>query len=111
MPAVRARRMAVTATTSLPGSVPARKRISVLGATGSVGTSTLDLVGRNPHMFEIVALTARDNVDALAECAKRHRAALAVIVDEGRYHELKERLAGTGIEAAAGAAALEEAAG
>jgi 1-deoxy-D-xylulose-5-phosphate reductoisomerase len=61
-------------------------------------------------MFEVVALTAQSNVDALAECAKRHRAALAVVVDEARYDDLKERLAGTGIEAAAGAAALAEAA-
>ena len=57
----------------------------VLGATGSVGTSTLDLIGRNPHMFEVVALTANSNVEALAELAVRHRAALAVVGDESRY--------------------------
>jgi len=87
-----------------------RKRVTVLGATGSVGTSTLDLIGRNPHMFEVVALTARSNVEALAELAVRHGAEIAVVADESRYGALEQRLAGTGIEAAAGAAALVEAA-
>jgi 1-deoxy-D-xylulose-5-phosphate reductoisomerase len=84
----------------------ARKRVSVLGATGSVGTGTLDLIGRNPDLFEVVALTAHNNVDALADLALRHRASLAVIGEESRYEALKERLAGSGIEAAAGAAGL-----
>ena len=88
----------------------ARKRVSVLGATGSVGRNTLDLIGRNPHMFEVVALTANSNVDALAELAVRHRAALAVVGEEQHYAALKARLAGTGIEAGAGAEALAEAA-
>jgi 1-deoxy-D-xylulose-5-phosphate reductoisomerase len=92
------------------GPAVPRKRVSVLGATGSVGKSTLDLIGRNPAMFEVVALTANRNVEALAELAVRHRAALAVIADERRYGALKESLAGSGIEAAAGGAALIEAA-
>jgi 1-deoxy-D-xylulose-5-phosphate reductoisomerase len=100
----------VAAATSRPGAMPAPKRISVLGATGSVGTSTLDLIGRTPLLFEVVALTAQSNVEALAECALRHRAALAVIADPSRYNALKERLAGSGIEVAAGAEALIEAA-
>ncbi len=111
MPAVRAGRMAVVpAATSRPGALPEPKRISVLGATGSVGTSTLDLIGRNPQLFQIVALTAQSNVEALAECARRHRAALAVVADPSRYQALKEALAGSGIEVAAGSAALIEAA-
>jgi 1-deoxy-D-xylulose-5-phosphate reductoisomerase len=111
VPAVRAGRMAVVpAATPRPGSMPAPKRISVLGATGSVGTSTLDLIGRSPHLFEVVALTAQTNVEALAECALRHRALLAVVADGNRYQALKERLSGSGIEVAAGAAALIEAA-
>jgi 1-deoxy-D-xylulose-5-phosphate reductoisomerase len=100
----------VPAATSRPGAMPAPKRISVLGATGSVGTSTLDLIGRTPNQFEVVALTAQTNVEALAECALRHRAAFAVIGDASRYQALKERLSGSGIEIAAGAAALIEAA-
>jgi 1-deoxy-D-xylulose-5-phosphate reductoisomerase len=86
------------------------KRVSVLGATGSVGQNTLDLIGRNPGMFEVVALTANRNAGRLAELAVRHGAELAVVADASRYGELKERLAGTGIEAAAGSAALAEAA-
>jgi 1-deoxy-D-xylulose-5-phosphate reductoisomerase len=111
VPAVRAGRMAVVpAVTSRPGAMPAPKRISVLGATGSVGTSTLDLIGRTPHLFEVVALTAQTNVEALAKCALRHRAAMAVVADPSRYQALKERLSGSGIEVAAGAAALVDAA-
>ena len=63
----------------------ARKRITVLGATGSVGQNTLDLIGRNPRLFEVVALTANRNVEALAQLALRHRAALAVVADASRY--------------------------
>ena len=82
------------------------QRISVLGATGSVGTSTLDLLARTPEAFEVVALTAQTNVDQLADAAVAARAKLAVIGDASRYGQLKDRLAGTGIEAAAGADAL-----
>jgi len=87
------------------------RSVSVLGATGSVGQSTLDVIGRSPHLFEVVALTANSNAQALAEIAVRHRARLAVLADESRLVELKERLSGTGIEAAAGDAALIDAAG
>ncbi len=87
-----------------------RKRITVLGATGSVGRNTLDLIGRNPGLFEVVALTANRNAEGLAELALRHGARLAVLADESGYSELKDRLAGTGIEAAAGPDALMEAA-
>jgi 1-deoxy-D-xylulose-5-phosphate reductoisomerase len=95
-----------TAATLRPAPAAVRKRVTVLGATGSVGTSTLDLVGRHPQLFEVVALTAHSNVEALAELALQHRAALAVIADESRYGALKERLAGSGIEVAAGATGL-----
>jgi 1-deoxy-D-xylulose-5-phosphate reductoisomerase len=95
-----------TAATLRPAPAAAPRRVTVLGATGSVGTSTLDLVGRHPQVFEVVALTAHSNVAALAELALRHRASLAVIADESRYGALKERLAGSGIEAAAGASGL-----
>jgi 1-deoxy-D-xylulose-5-phosphate reductoisomerase len=75
-----------------------------------VGKNTLDLIGRSPRQFEVVALTANSNVEALVELAIRHRAQLAVLADESRYADLKARLAGTGIEAAAGFAGLIEAA-
>ena len=111
MPPVRADLTAETSAAALRRTpVVARKRVTVLGATGSVGTSTLDLIGRNPHLFEVVALTAHSNVEALAELALRHRAALAVVADDTCYGALKERLSGSGIEVAAGAAALAAAA-
>ena len=89
---------------------PGRRRLSVLGATGSVGTSTLDLIGRHSDAFEVEVLTAQTNVAALADLALKHRARIAVIGDEAGLPELRSRLSGSGIEAAAGANALVEAA-
>lgn len=91
-----------------PESAP--RRLTVLGATGSVGCNTLDLVGRTPEKFQIVALTANNNARDLAELAIRHEAELAVVADPGAYGELKDCLAGTSVEAASGAEALVEAA-
>jgi 1-deoxy-D-xylulose-5-phosphate reductoisomerase len=88
----------------------ARRTLSILGATGSVGCSTLDLVARHPDRFEIVAVTAQSNVDELARIAIEHRARLAVIADPQLYRTLVERLAGSSVAAAAGPAALIEAA-
>jgi len=85
-------------------------RVSVLGATGSIGKSTLDLVGRQPEKFEVVALTAQCNVRRLAELAIVHRAKLAVIGEDSHYDELKSLLSGTGIRVAAGPDAIEAAA-
>jgi 1-deoxy-D-xylulose-5-phosphate reductoisomerase len=86
------------------------KRVTILGATGSIGTSALDLIGRSPADFEIVALTAHGSAAKLAALARRHRAKFAVIGDGDHYRELKEHLAGSGIEAAAGPDALVAAA-
>lgn len=85
-------------------------RLSILGATGSIGTSTLDLVGRHPDSYEIVALTAQSKPEELAQLAIRHRARLAVIGDEKHYGALKAALGASGIKAAAGADALCDAA-
>jgi 1-deoxy-D-xylulose-5-phosphate reductoisomerase len=87
-----------------------RQLVSVLGATGSVGLNTLDLISRTPEAFEVVALTANRNVETLAELALQHRAKLAVVADAGCYAALKQRLAGSGIAVAAGASGLIEAA-
>jgi 1-deoxy-D-xylulose-5-phosphate reductoisomerase len=88
----------------------AKRRITVLGATGSIGESTLDLIGRNASAYEVVALTGGRNVARLAELAILHRAELAVVADPSGHAELKAALAGTNIEAAAGEDALLEAA-
>ena len=87
-----------------------RKTVTILGATGSVGTSTLDLVERDPAAFEVVAVTAQRDVEGLAAIARRTSARLAVIGDPALYAALKAALAGSGIEAAAGVDAIIEAA-
>ncbi|WP_421786697.1 1-deoxy-D-xylulose-5-phosphate reductoisomerase [Hyphobacterium sp.] len=87
------------------------RRISILGATGSVGTATLDLVRRaEPDAFELIALTANRNVDALAAIAREFKPRIAVIGDERQGGTLSKALEGTGIETASGPTALIEAA-
>ena len=86
------------------------RSIAILGATGSIGQSTLDLVERNPDRFAVTAVTAATNVEALADIARRTGARLAVVADESRYQALAELLAGTDCRAAAGGGALIEAA-
>ncbi len=86
------------------------RRISILGSTGSIGCSTLDLVERNRNRYEVVALTANRNVDLLAQQSRQVGAKLAVIGDEERYGDLKAALADTGTEVAAGPRAVVDAA-
>ena len=85
-----------------------RRKIAILGVTGSIGKSTLDLVERSPDRFEVVAVSAANNVDALADIARRTGAKLAVIADESRLDTLRQLLAGTRCRAAAGEEALIE---
>jgi 1-deoxy-D-xylulose-5-phosphate reductoisomerase len=87
-----------------------RRRVSILGSTGSVGCNTVDLLRRDPDAYEVIALTARSNVTLLAAQARELRPRLVVIADETHYDALKAALAGTNIAVAAGEAALEEAA-
>ena len=87
-----------------------KRKLSILGATGSVGQSTLDLVQRSPERFEVVALTAQSKVRELADAALATGASLAVVADESCLPELKRLLDGSGCRAAAGAEALVEAA-
>ncbi|MEX2009786.1 MAG: 1-deoxy-D-xylulose-5-phosphate reductoisomerase [Dongiaceae bacterium] len=91
-----------------PTAVP--RRITILGSTGSVGGNTIDLIERQPGAYAVEALTAYDNVALLAAQARRLRPQLAVIANPAHYGALREALSGTGIEAAAGAAAVIEAA-
>ena len=92
------------------GSLSLPRKVTVLGSTGSVGVSTLDLFERAGADVEIVALVAGRNVDKLAEQARRWRPGVAVIEDEALLPQLRERLADTGIATAAGHAAVTEAA-
>ena len=87
-----------------------RRSISILGATGSVGSSTLDLIEHHPDRFEVIALTAARNVEALADAALRTNARLAVIDDPALLAELERRLNGSSCRAATGRVALAEAA-
>ena len=86
------------------------KRISILGATGSIGQSTIDLIRRAPDAYRVVALTGGRNVAQLARDARGLRAEVAVIEKATLLPELREALADTGIECAAGGDAIAEAA-
>jgi len=86
------------------------RSITILGATGSVGTSTLDLIRRNRAGWQVEALTANCSAHELATLALEFDAKLAVVGDESYLPELRDALAGSGVEAAGGAAALCDAA-
>jgi 1-deoxy-D-xylulose-5-phosphate reductoisomerase len=91
-------------------STDRERSVTILGATGSVGQSTLDLIGLDLDRYRVEALTAHSNVEGLARAARRYRAKLAVIGDPSGYAALREALAGSGIEAACGESGLIEAA-
>ncbi|MBM0170967.1 1-deoxy-D-xylulose-5-phosphate reductoisomerase [Altererythrobacter sp. C41] len=86
------------------------RSISILGATGSVGASTLDLVRRNRDEWRVVALTANCSARELAALAREFEAEIAVVGDEACLSDLREALAGSSVAAAGGSAALCEAA-
>jgi 1-deoxy-D-xylulose-5-phosphate reductoisomerase len=102
--------MAVNAARRDTVSAGRRRTVSILGSTGSVGANTVDLIMRNRERFEVEALVAGGNCDKLAGQARRLRPRRAVIADDARLSELRRALAGTGIETAAGRAAVLEAA-
>ncbi len=85
------------------------RRIAVLGATGSIGTSALDVIGRHPDRLAVEALAAGSNVDALLAACRTHRPAHAAIADEAGYAALRDGLrdAGLATEAHAGMAAID----
>ncbi|UYN97923.1 MAG: 1-deoxy-D-xylulose-5-phosphate reductoisomerase [Enhydrobacter sp.] len=93
-----------------PPSVDRPRTVTILGSTGSVGQSTVDLIARDPERYRVEALVAGSSVEVLADQARRLRARIAVVAHPDRYRALKEALAGTSVEAAAGPAAVEEAA-
>jgi 1-deoxy-D-xylulose-5-phosphate reductoisomerase len=91
-------------------SVAEGRAITILGATGSIGASTLDLIKRAPHRYRVESVSARRNAAALGKIAREVGARHAVVADHAAYRELKEALSGTRIEAASGEDALVEAA-
>ncbi|MDK1377124.1 1-deoxy-D-xylulose-5-phosphate reductoisomerase [Sinorhizobium sp. 6-70] len=89
-----------------------KRRLTILGSTGSIGTNTLDVIDRlgGRDRFEVAALTGNGNIPLLAEQARRLGAELAVTADDNLYQDLKSALAGSGIAVAAGRSGLTEAA-
>ena len=100
----------MTAPQTSPQAATAPRSVTILGSTGSVGCNTIDLIRRHPDSFTVEALTANNSVALLAEQARALRPRLAVVADPKGYEDLKDALAGTGIECAAGPAAVVEAA-
>lgn len=93
-----------------PAPAVAPRSVSILGSTGSVGRSTIDLIQGHRDRFTVKALTAHKNVELLAKQARELRAETAVIGDESLYADLKKALDGSGVKAAAGSKAVIEAA-
>ncbi|HET9815895.1 MAG TPA: 1-deoxy-D-xylulose-5-phosphate reductoisomerase [Xanthobacteraceae bacterium] len=89
---------------------PAERTVTILGATGSIGASTIDLLKRERERFRVEAVSANKNAAALAALARELGASFAAIGDPAAYGELKGALSGTGIKAAAGESGLLEAA-
>lgn len=87
-----------------------RRRVSIFGATGSIGQNTIDLIARNSDSYDVVALTGASNITQLAKDAIRLNAQVAVTAHDHLLTELRTALAGSNVEAAAGKAALAEAA-
>jgi 1-deoxy-D-xylulose-5-phosphate reductoisomerase len=88
----------------------APRRLTILGSTGSVGCNTVDIIKRDPVAYQVEALTANNNVELLIEQALMLKPRLAVVGVEAQYARLKDALSGTGIEVAAGRAAVIDAA-
>ena len=93
-----------------PVAKPAPRAVTLLGATGSIGSSTVDLLRQDSELYRVEAVTAHRNAAALAKLARELGARFAAIADPALYGELKAELSGSGIEAGAGAVAVVEAA-
>lgn len=91
-----------------PAIVP--RRVTILGATGSIGASTIDLIRQSRGRFHVEALTANRNVQMLARLARELGARYVAVADAGAYRALKDALSGSGIEVGGGEAGLLEAA-
>jgi 1-deoxy-D-xylulose-5-phosphate reductoisomerase len=109
---MKQKRPAAAAKAELAHYAPALapRSVTILGATGSIGSSTADLLRRDAARYRIEAVTAHRDAPALARLARELKARFAAVGDPAAYGELKAELSGSGIEAAAGAAAMVEAA-
>src|SRR5258707_10546274 len=93
-----------------PRAAAAERSVTILGATGSIGASTIDLVKREPQRYRVEAVSANTSAGALAVLARELGARFAAVGDPAAYRELKDALGGSGIAAGAGESALIEAA-
>ena len=93
----RSPRQAADATTGRPGGAGGRRQVVVLGATGSIGDSTLDVVGRHPDRYAVVALAAHRQWEKLAALCRRHRPQWAALLDADAARRLERELAGSGL--------------
>lgn len=84
-----------------------KKRIVVLGSTGSIGTQALDVIERQPDMFELVAITGYNNVDLLVQQAKKYHPKVVVMANNAHYDEVKAALAGLPVEVMGGTGAVK----
>ena len=93
-----------------PVPAPSERTVTLLGATGSIGKSTIDLLMRERKRFRVEAVSANTNAAALGALARELGARFAVVGDPACYRDLKSALSGSGITAAAGESGLIEAA-
>ncbi len=107
---MKRKQLAAKASPARPEPSHQPRSVTLLGATGSIGSSTVDLLRRNFALYRVEAVTAHREAKALARLARELNARFAVVADPAVYGELKTELSGSGIEAAAGAAAVVEAA-
>ena len=78
------------------------KKISILGATGSIGRNTLDLISRDRNQFKVVGLTGANNIELLAESAIKFNVDIVATANDSKFYDLKEMLSGHKIEVCAG---------
>ena len=88
-----------------------KKRITVLGSTGSIGTQTLEVIGNHPEAFELIAITAGKNIDLLIKQALKYLPQYVVIADEKKYRDVDEALSATPVKVMTGSKSLAEVAG
>jgi 1-deoxy-D-xylulose-5-phosphate reductoisomerase len=92
-----------------PAAASSKRTVSVLGATGSIGDSTMDLLRASPDRYQVEALTGNTNVQGLAKLAREFNAKFVAVADASRLGELRDALAGTNIQSGAGESAIIEA--
>jgi 1-deoxy-D-xylulose-5-phosphate reductoisomerase len=102
--------MTIRSATPTPLPSPAPRRVTILGATGSIGTSALDILTHHPERFQVSALTAQENVEKLIALAHQFRPEIVAIGNEAHYQTLKSALVGRNIQVLAGARGVTEAA-